>query len=375
VASPALQPADPRFRRNAEAGSNWNPSVAFICHRGSAQDLLARDVLSLAEGFIHGEFDVHGDLTETIRALWNAPPGGVRSRLTAFLARLPRWESLFQSRRRAADNIRAHYDRSNEFFAQFLDSHLVYSCAFFQDPSVSIEQAQVAKLDRICRKLDLQPGHRFLDVGCGWGALVRHAAEAYRAEAIGCTLSRQQAAYARHSAAARILECDYRDLDGPFDRIASVGMFEHVGRRRLRGYFEKIHSLLAPDGLFLNHGIMRPQHVTDDGTSVFLRRRVFPGGELPHLADVIRAAELAGFEVVDVENLRPHYALTCRAWVKRLEERQEQCVRLVGVETFRTWRLFLAASAVSFEDGQTDVYQVLGARRDCPAARRLVRPV
>jgi cyclopropane-fatty-acyl-phospholipid synthase len=271
-------------------------------------------------------------------------------------------------------NIRFHYDRSNEFYRLFLDPRMVYSCAYFRSPAMTLEEAQVAKLDHICRKLDLQRGERFLDVGCGWGALIGHAAVQYGAEATGCTLSRAQYTHAVASldGSARVIEGNYRDLDGCYHKIASIGMFEHVGRRRAREYFRKMADLLAPNGLFLNHAIARPQGVRDDAASLFVRRQIFPGGQLIHLWEMIRAAEDSGFEVLDVENLRPHYALTCRAWQQRLTANRDAALRLVDEPTFRAWRIWLAASALSFENGFSSVYQVLMSKRGAPR-RRLTR--
>jgi cyclopropane-fatty-acyl-phospholipid synthase len=255
----------------------------------------------------------------------------------------------------------------------------VYSCAYFKEPGVALDQAQLAKLDHICRKLRVQNGDRFLDIGCGWGALVIHAAQSFGATASGCTLSNRQAEHAakrvrqERLAAVSIREMDYRDVTGQFDKIASVGMVEHVGRAQLETYFRRVYSLLAPNGLFLNHGITRPASVRSDASSMFIARKVFPGGEIVRLEDVIRAAERAGFEIQDVENLRRHYALTCRAWVERLDAHREACVESVGEESWRTWKLYLAGSAVAFEDGGLGLHQVLlskkGASRATPMTR------
>ena len=340
------------------------------------------DAYSAAMAFLRGEFDIRGDTIAAVRFKLEQEDRSWRGRLYSLLARFAprRLESLFQTKTRAARNIRFHYDRSNEFYRQFLDSKLVYSCAYFRDPEWDIDRAQEEKLDLICRKLAIEPGERFLDIGCGWGALVLHAAERYGALAAGCTLSRRQFEYARELAARQglarrvtILDRDYRDVDGRFEKIASVGMFEHVGRRRMPAYFAKVRELLEDGGLFLNHGIIRPEGVADDAQTLFLQRRVFPGGELPRLGTLVRQAEEAGFEVLDVENLRPHYALTCRAWVRRLERNRETCVRLAGEETWRTWLLYLAGSAVNFERGDTAVYQMLLARRGPNEPRRLGR--
>jgi len=362
-------------------GNDSPPFSLVVRGRRQLEWLLNADAYSAALSFIRGEFDVQGDLIAAVRFQLSRPKRGWRDLLHAAAARFGprRLETLLQTRRRAAQNIRYHYDRSNEFYRSFLDTHMVYSCAYFRQPNLSLDEAQVAKLERICGKLDLRPGDRFLDIGCGWGALVIHAAEHYGARATGCTLSRNQAEYARETARHRVTgarvtihEMDFRDITGRFDKIASVGMFEHVGRRRLHGYFRKVNELLEPDGLFLNHGIVRPEFVGDGAQTLFLQQRVFPGGELAHLSNIIRAAELAGFEVLDVEDLRPHYALTCRAWVERLQRNAAACLNAVERETYRTWLVYLAGSAASFEDGLTSVCQLLLAKRNSPA-RRLTR--
>lgn len=316
-----------------------------------------------------------GDLEAAIRFKGWQPRSGLRKHLFGGIARCAAaLESGFRTGTRAARNIRFHYDRSNEFYRLFLDPRMVYSCAYFRSPDTPLEDAQVAKLNHICRKLDLQPGERFLDVGCGWGALIGHAAAQYGAAATGCTLSHSQYTYAAAGVDGdtRVLECDYRDLGGRYDKIASVGMFEHVGRRRAHDYFRKMADLLAPNGLFLNHAIARPQGVRDDAASLFVRRHIFPGGQLIHLWETIRAAEDCGFEVLDVENLRPHYALTCRRWGERLAANRDAALLLINEPAFRAWRIWLAASAVSFEEGFSSVYQVLMSKRGAPR-RRLTR--
>jgi cyclopropane-fatty-acyl-phospholipid synthase len=342
-----------------------------VSSRDALARILAADAYSAAMAFVRGECEVTGDLIAAIRFKGWRPQSGLRERFIRLVAGgAALLECAFQSRTRTARHIRFHYDLSNEFYRLFLDSRMVYSCAYFPSLDTTLEDAQFAKLNHICRKLDLQASERFLDVGCGWGALVEHAAAQYGAKAAGCTLSPAQYDYAaaRLNGRARVLECDYRDVIGHYDKIASVGVFEHVGRRRALEYFRKIAALLAPDGLFLHHSIARPQCARDDAASLFVRRHIFPGGELIHLHEMMRAAEEAGLEILDVENLRPHYALTCRLWEQRLAANGEAAVRLVGGPAFRAWRLWLAASSLSFEDGFSSVYQVLLGK--CGAARR-----
>jgi len=333
-----------------------------------AHRCMQMDAYSAAMAFVEGKFDVHGDIFETIRYFSHQPHSALRQLYFSSLAHLEhvRIASLLGHRKPAAQNIQFHYDRSNDFYSQFLDSRMVYSAAYFCDPEDSLESAQQQKLEKICRDLVLRPDDRFLDIGCGWGGLVTYAAQHFGPTALGCTLAEQQLSFARQVIERNQLQdkvsvnlCDYRDLDGRFDKIASVGMFEHVGRSRLPGYFKKVFELLNPGGLFLNRGVIRPQGVTDGPETLFIQKSVFPGGELVHLDDVVREGERAGFDVVGLRDLRKHYGLTCKAWVKNLQKNATRCRALVGDATYRTWLLYLAASAVGFEDGRTGAAQVL----------------
>ncbi|MGP8244662.1 MAG: class I SAM-dependent methyltransferase [Bryobacteraceae bacterium] len=340
----------------------------LVADEPQLESILKGDDYSVAQAYVRGEFEVRGDLAAALRLKRKYTRSRFFQRLWSAAAQWgpSRIETWFQSKERAAENIHYHYDVSNEFYAKFLDSRMVYSEGYFEDPGWSLERAQQAKLDGICRDLDLRPGERFLDVGCGWGALLIEAAECYGAQATGCTLSRGQHDFAVAAIAARglekrvtVREMDYRDICQRFDKIASIGMFEHVGRHRLGKYFQKIYSLLEDGGLFLNSGITRPQAVKDDPQTWFLLKRVFPGGELAHLPAVMREAERAGFRILKVRNLAKDYARTCQIWVERLREKRESCIRLVGEERYRTWLLYLAASAASFEDGHTEVFSIL----------------
>jgi len=290
--------------------------------RCDVERVLRLDPYSAAMAFIQGRFSIDGDFSSAIRYFLNRPTGRLRRLQQTVLARCCRSRLISWARTRGvtARQVQFHYDRCNEFYNQFLDSRMVYSCAYFRNADVPLEEAQLAKLNHICRKLNVLPAERFLDIGCGWGGLLIHCAEKYGAQATGCTVSSRQAQYAQDlinsrglQARVSLREADYRDMTGQYDKIASVGMFEHEGRQRLGRYFKRIHSLLRDDGLFLNHGIVRPEGVEDGPETLFLQREVFPGGDLVHLSDVVREAGEAGFEVLDIENLRPHYALTCRA--------------------------------------------------------------
>jgi cyclopropane-fatty-acyl-phospholipid synthase len=268
--------------------------------------------------------------------------------------------------------ISHHYDVSNAFYELILGPSMVYSCAYFAAPGESLDAAQARKLDLICRKLRLAPGERLLDIGCGWGSLLIHAAREYGVRGVGVTLSVEQAAYARERVRAaglsdriEIRVQDYREIaDGPFDKIASVGMYEHVGRGELDRYATHVHGLLAPGGLFLNHGIAR-LHSEVPSPDTFIYRYVFPDGELSPVTDVMASLQTAGLEVRDVESLREHYPLTLRAWVENLAAHREEAVAEVGAARERVWRLYMLGSALGFEDGDITVYQVLTSK---PAA-------
>ncbi len=274
------------------------------------------------------------------------------------------------------DFIQFHYDISNEFYEQFLDPEMVYSCAYFTDWNNSLEQAQQDKLDMICRKLRLQPGERFLDIGCGWGALVCHAARNFGVQAHGITLSERQLAYARQKVSRLGLQDqvtlelrDYRHLDGQWDKIASIGMVEHVGIANMAGYMQKVRSLLPDRGLFLNHGLTRRAKVSRKKFRKMrperrlLAKYIFPGGELDHIGHMLEAMEASGFEVHDVEGWRDHYAHTCQLWCQRLSERRKEAIQHVGEERYRMWILYLAGVSMAIRDGSACIFQTVASNR------------
>lgn len=325
----------------------------------------------LAKAYVEQEFDLHGNLRDSVE---------VCARLTDADAAVGRkkthhawkwWRHTKTADRRA---ISSHYDVSNDFFALWLDRLRVYSCAYFKSPDDSLDKAQEQKLDLICRKLNLQAGERFLDIGCGWGGLILWAAQRYRAKATGITLSRNQHEYAEQKIrelglqdSCRVMLCDYRELDErePYDKIASVGMFEHVGRRNLPVYFGKIYRLLRAGGLVMNHGIthnLPNAGVPGSEVGKFIEEYIFPGGELMHVSVVMEAMANQKLECRDVENLRQHYAKTLWHWVERLEAKQEEARKIAGEKIFRTWQIYMAGSAYAFERGWVSIYQLLAGR-------------
>ncbi len=331
-----------------------------------------------AEAFVRGDLEVEGDLSAVFplanfvfaRAHGASP---VRRLMTAVLTGLRRVtytinHAFAHSLRRDRRAISYHYDKPAEFFGPWLGPSMVYSCAYYCSEQETLEEAQWNKLDLICRKLRLQPGETMLDIGCGWGGLILHAARHYGVHSLGVTLSREQAAYAqrriRELGMERMCEarlCDYRELaeGAEFDKIASVGMFEHVGRQNLGSYFASTRRLLRPGGAFLNHGIVEPSDESRKQGPTFIRKHVFPDAELATLPTVIDKASEAGFEVRDVECLREHYERTLHEWVGRLERRRRELLEHVDAETYRIWRLYMAGAAESFRQAELSIYQVL----------------
>ena len=377
--------------------------------------------LGLTRAFVAGDIDLDGDL-DALFALEVPPmshlfsPGTLGPLLKLIgadaLRRLApppieaRQRGSLHSRNRDADAISHHYDVSNRFYELVLGPSMTYSCAVFASPEDTLEVAQRRKVDLICRKLDLQPGMRLLDVGCGWGAMAIHAAVNYGVRVVGVTLSSEQQSYA--SARARELgiddQCefrlqDFRDVrDGPFDAISSIGMSEHVGRRSLAPYAQQMFDLLTPGGRFLNHAIGRPVSMKDDPRptrlaeawrqtqiawglrgpsrvgSTFIERYVFPDGELHDLGTMVTLFEAHGLEVRHVESLREHYALTLRHWVKNLLSHFDEACAEVGEQRARVWRLYMAGSAVNFERHHLEIHQVLSVKPVRGDARSALRP-
>ncbi|HET7565306.1 MAG TPA: cyclopropane-fatty-acyl-phospholipid synthase family protein [Gemmatimonadaceae bacterium] len=360
--------------------------------------------IAMAEAYVRGDFEIEGNM-EAATALGDEIAERLRAprtlaRLTTHLLSLPKHASVADGElrhttglesfgpqhvpQRDAEAIRFHYDVGNDFYKLWLDERMVYSAAYFGDGTEDLDSAQGAKLDYLCRKLRLQPGERLLEFGCGWGGLILHAVKHYGVRALGITLSNAQAEIARERVAeaglsdrCQIEVRDYRSLpgEGTFDKAVSVGMFEHVGRAKMREYFEQANRLLKAGGLFLNSGIiassMPPfnrwrgwvaRTVWKRGT--FIDRYVFPDGELLPLEEVEHDASAAGLETRDVEELREHYALTLRHWVRRLEAHKDEAIRLTSEATYRVWRLYMAASAHAFTIGRIRLVHMLFSKPD-----------
>ena len=373
-------------------GTSWDADTGTparftlaLQHPGAVRSMFwPPNKVALGEAYIYDDFDIEGDIHaffDLINYLRHLPGGLLRRlRLARGLFKLPsgrrerqgrqavRLSGLRHSRARDRQAISYHYDVSNDFYALWLDSRMVYSCAYFQALDDSLDAAQERKLDHICRKLRLKPGQRLLDIGCGWGGLIIHAARHYGVDATGITLSKQQVELARQriqeagiQVRCRVEFQDYRDVSDPegFDRLVSVGMFEHVGEALLPVYFKRAFKLLKPGGVFLNHGIALHPRLRKSPNQDFGQRYVFPDGEILPIGTTLLAAERAGFEVRDVESLREHYLQTLRHWVSRLEARSDEARQLTDDVTYRVWRLYMAGSAEGFYCGRANIYQSL----------------
>jgi cyclopropane-fatty-acyl-phospholipid synthase len=361
-----------------EVALSDHPSVTVRLKGAHAATAFARrSLLEIAEAYIDGHADLEGDVREAIRSV-EAITRSANRRLFDHDPPAAR-----HTKRVDRDSIRHHYDVSNEFYALWLDPRMVYSCGYFREEDDSLEAAQLQKLDHICRKLRLAAGDRFLDIGCGWGALVIRAAEKFGVDATGITLSENQHRLATERIRAaglegrcRVLLQDYRDHegDGTYDKIASVGMFEHVGLKNLPVYFGAVKRLLRENGLFMNHGITTSDTHSRSvgmGAGEFIARYVFPNGELPHLHLVVHEMSDQDFEVQDVECLRTHYAKTLALWSANFERRLKDAVAAADERTARIWRLYLAGCAHAFDERWVSIYQILATKQTKPGRAAL----
>jgi cyclopropane-fatty-acyl-phospholipid synthase len=381
---------EPNFQVRLWDGTIWgakdNPRFTLVLKNPNVlrQMIVSPSELTLGECYIHDELDVEGDIEAAVQMGDYLLAQERRSlpaslRLASIVGKLPArhtesaseeanpdWNSP-HSRERDRRAISYHYDLPPEFFALWLDERRIYSCGYFENPDCDLNRAQLRKLDYICRKLRLRPGDRLLDIGCGWGGMLIHAASRYGVQALGITLSVRQAEVARQrirdrglNYRCRVEVCDYRDLElgEQFDKISSIGMFEHVGERQLPEYFARVQGLLRSGGVFVNTGISASATYQRIGAS-FIDHYVFPDGELVPISTGLLAAEKCNLEVRDLESLREHYALTLRHWLRRLEAKAEEATQLTNQETYRIWRLYIAASVHAFSIGRVNLYQTL----------------
>jgi cyclopropane-fatty-acyl-phospholipid synthase len=359
-----------------------DPKVTLKLHALSPlTEIATGHIGKVAQGLVEGEVDVDGSMRDLMAIAAQMLEDDPTS--TSAAPAPLRWLGALTRRSRSrarhhseadAQQVQFHYDVSDDFYALWLDPRRVYSCAYYQDPGMTLAQAQEAKLDHVCRKLMLKPGERFLDIGAGWGGLLLWAAEHYGVEAHGITLSKNQ-----HAHVTRLIEerglagrvtmelRDYRELpeDEPFDKIASIGMFEHVGRAQLPAYFRKIYGLLKPGGLLMNHGITAGGTRNEQlgaGMGDFIERYIFPGGELLHVSHVLKEMTEASLEPLDLENLRPHYARTLWAWSDALEAQLAEAREMTSERVVRAYRVYLAGSAMGFEQGWMSLFQMLAAK-------------
>jgi cyclopropane-fatty-acyl-phospholipid synthase len=347
-----------------------------VPHASAVRYLLSPSLINLGSAYVEGAIEVSGRAADMI-AIVNAL-AAARLKKRGPLSRAAR-SMAPHTREKDAEAIRYHYDVSNEFYSAWLDPAMVYSCAYFETGDEDLASAQMKKIDHILAKIGLQPGQSLLDIGCGWGALAIRAAQRYGARCVGITLSENQAQLARErverAGVQRLVEIrlqDYRDVTGQFDRITSVGMFEHVGLHHLSEYFRHVNALLAPGGVVMNHGITTTDihsRGTPYGGGEFINRYVFPHGELAHLGAVIRSMQEGGLEVRDVENLRRHYARTTAIWTDNFEANAERIGRLTDPKRFRIWHVYLAGCTYAFNHDWISLYQIVcGKAGQDPAA-------
>lgn len=358
------------------------PTVTIaIRSRHVMRQFLTGNMARLGDAYVEGDLTVDGRLHDILEVgiavaerIGRSPLAQRAAKLGPLVRPLLRLRASAHTRKTDATAIGYHYDVSNAFYALWLDPHMIYSCAYFRTGAEDIATAQEQKLDHICRKLRLKPGDRLLDIGCGWGGLLRWAARNYGVSGVGVTLSREQHEYAQACCAEEGLDGrlefrlqDYRDVPGEacFDKVVSVGMYEHVGIANLPLYFATIGRLLAPGGVALNHGICvtnRDGHADGPPGGEFIDRYVFPGGELPHVSKVLYEIAGSGLEVTDMEDLRPHYPQTLLRWVRRLEANRDEAVRIAGEKRYRIWRMYMAGMAYAFDRGMLTVAQVLAVK-------------
>jgi cyclopropane-fatty-acyl-phospholipid synthase len=352
--------------------SNDPPLVTIHVPSLDSLHYLVRPSLdNLGTAYVENKIHIDGKLSDVI-AIGNKLASRFYDPTSENASKFRRYFGGFHNRKIDKDSIHYHYDVSNEFYQLWLDPGMIYSCAYFENGDEDLATAQVKKLDHILTKIRVKPDDRLLDIGCGWGGLVIRAAEKFGAKCVGITLSENQYEMARERVKAAGLEKrveiriqDYRDIKEKFDRITSVGMFEHVGLRYLKNYFRIIHDLLVDDGIAMNHGITSSDPESNEtpfGGGDFIEKYVFPHGELPHIGLVLKTMQQGGLEAHDVENLRHHYARTCGIWADNFENNAESIKKMVDEKRYRIWRVYLAGCSYAFSADRIALYQVLCTR-------------
>jgi cyclopropane-fatty-acyl-phospholipid synthase len=354
--------------------------------------------------YINGDVGIHGDLIDFVSLVREKRPKKKLKKINKFFLLKQAFPLLLsfsktisvqheyqddevgrkESRRDNKEFIQFHYDISNDFYALFLGNEMQYSCGYFTAPDNSLDQAQYDKLDMICRKLRLKPGEKLLDIGCGWGGLICHAARNYDVTAHGVTLSQKQFDFATAKIKKLGIEDrvtielrDYSTLEGTYDKIASIGMFEHIGIANMPKYFQKINSLLRDRGILLNHGLSRNAKSSKRAARKIrperrlLLKYIFPGSELDNVGHTVALLEINGFEVHDVEAWREHYALTTRCWYRRLMARKEEAINFIGIEKYRIWALYLAGVSIALTDGSAHICQIVATKHNAKGASGL----
>lgn len=361
---------------------NTKAEISFTSNNEARRVLGSRDTYVLALAYVHGAMKVEGDIYSVINIKEQFYPDKLtvfdKARIVTNVLKSYKWHTQDND----ADFISHHYDVANDFYRLFLGPSMMYSCALFSESSDDLDMAQERKIDYLLTKLCLQKGERLLDIGCGWGSLVIRAAQDFGAESLGVTLSEPQCAYANERIKELGLEdkcrvelMDYRNVDSSekYDKIVSVGMYEHVGGRNLDAYFKKMHDLLRDDGLFVNHGITRkPKPDWKKASEArFLGQYIFPGGELHASQRVVEGMEAADFEVYDLESLRKHYVKTLRHWVRNLQTQPAEALSIVSEATYRAWLLYMAGCALAFEEGYLNLHQVCGSKTNAYGGREV----
>lgn len=365
--------------KSYDFGDFSGPAVTLHVKSPSALSLMLEPTLAnLGEAYVQSKIDIEGKLSDIIDIAYALAKSSLDSGTGAGASALKSMARYF-THTKASDrkSIQYHYDVSNAFYQLWLDPNMVYSCAYFENGDEDLETAQLKKIDHILTKIQLQPGQTLLDIGCGWGALVIRAAQKFGAKCVGITLSQNQYALAKErveraglAGQVEIRLQDYRDVTGTFDRITSVGMFEHVGIKNLPLYFKQINNLLADGGMVMNHGITTTDIDNGEspyGAGEFIDKYVFPAGELPHISVVLKTMQEGGLEAFDVENLRRHYAKTCSMWADNFEANTEAIRKVTDEKHYRIWRVYLAGSAYGFERDWISLYQVVCTKTNTSA--------